>query len=456
MEDLFFEELTELVENNKVKELRSRLTEMNEVDVAEFISQIEAEEKMPVVFRILPKDMAATVFSYLDTEAQEFVVGSMNHKELSFLMEEMFVDDAVDFIEEMPANVVKRVLAHASKETRAEINRVLRYPENSAGSEMTTEMVELHSRVTVGEAIKIIRKTGLDKETIYNCYVIDDNRHLIGVLPLRHLLLNKDSVLVKDIMADDEQIISVNTFDDREIVAEVARKYDLLSVPVVDNEGRLVGIITIDDIVDIIEEEATEDFEKMALVSPSDDEYLKTGTFKMFKSRILWLLILMISATFTGQIIESAEKTLAGLLVGLTACIPLLMDTGGNAGNQASTLVIRGLALGEIEIKDYFKILFKELKVSLLCGGVLAIVNYFRMEILNVLGISQSSGKIIIIVSGAMFCAVIFAKCIGCTLPILAKAVKLDPALMAGPMITTIVDAVTLLIYFALASAMLA
>lgn len=455
MEDFVFENLTELVKNNKLKELKNRLAEMNEVDVAEFISEMEMEEKMPVVFRILPKDMAAIVFSYLDTEAQETIVGEMTYKELNFLMEEMFVDDAVDFIEEMPANVVKRVLAHASKETRTAINRVLRYPENSAGSEMTTEMVELHSRVTVGEALKIIRKTGLDKETIYNCYVIDDNRHLIGVLPLRHLLLSKDSTLVSEIMDDDEQIISVYTFDDREKVAEVARKYDLLSVPVVDNEGRLVGIITIDDIVDIIEEETTEDFEKMALVTPSDDEYLKTGTLKMFKSRILWLLILMLSATFTAQIIEGAEKNLAGLVVGLTACIPMLMGTSGNAGNQTSTLIIRGLALGDIGIKDYFRILFKELRVSLLCGSALAVVNFVRMIALNYFGISESSGEIIMIVSAAMLCAVVFAKCIGCTLPIFVKAIKLDPALMAGPMITTIVDAVTLLIYFALANAFL-
>ena len=286
MEDFIFEELAELLKNNKIIKLRDRLIEMNEVDVAEFISQIENEEKMPVVFRILPKDMAATVFSYLDTDAQELIVGAMNHKELNFLMEEMFVDDAVDFIEEMPANVVKRVLAHASKETRASINRVLKYPENSAGSEMTTEMVELHSRITVKTALENIRKTGIDKETIYNCYVIDDNRHLIGVLPLRHLLLAEDDVKVSQIMADDEQIISVNTFDDREEVAEIARKYDLLSVPVVDNEGRLVGIITIDDIVDINEEEATEDFEKMALLSPSDEEYLKTDVFKMYRRRI--------------------------------------------------------------------------------------------------------------------------------------------------------------------------
>ena len=455
MEDYIFLELAELLEQNKIRKLRFRLTEINEVDVAEFISQIEPEEKMPVVFRILPKDMAATVFAYLDSDAQEFIVSSMNHSELNLLLDELFVDDAVDFLEEMPANVVKRILSHASSETRTAINRVLNYPENSAGSEMTTEMVELHSRLTVKEAIKNIRKTGIDKETIYNCYVIDDQRHLIGDLPLRHLLLAKDDELIADIMDDEEQIISVNTFDDREEVADIARKYDLLSVPVVDNENRLVGIITIDDIVDIIEEENTEDFQKMALMAPSDDEYLKTGIFKMFSNRILWLLILMISATFTGQIIEGAERSLAGIVAGLTACIPMLMDTGGNAGNQTSTMIIRGLARGEIDIKDYFKVLFKEVRVALLCGTVLAGVNFLRMLVLSYLGISSNTLNVILIVCASMLCAVVIAKCIGCTLPIIAKVLKLDPALMAGPMITTIVDAITLAVYFGLAKAFL-
>lgn len=312
---------------------------------------------------------------------------------------------------------------------------------------MTIEMVELHDRLTVDEAIKVIRETGVDKETIYTCYCINDNRKLIGTIPLRRLILSKGTDKVRDIMDDDEQLIYVNTLEDQEEVADIARKYDLLSVPVVDNEKRLVGIITIDDIVDIIEEENTEDLEKMALLHPSDNEYLKTGVFALAKNRIIWLLILMVSATFTGKIIENYENMLSAI-AGLTACIPMLMDTGGNSGNQTSTLVIRGLALGEIEIKDYFKVLWKEFRVSLICGGILAAANVARMFVVG----SAGGLSVFLVVSGAMFFAVVVAKAIGCTLPILAKLVHLDPALMAGPMITTIVDAVTLIIYFALAS----
>ena len=338
MEAFSFDELFELLKNNLLKELRDKLVQMNSADVAEFMTGLD-EDKLILVFRILPKNLAADVFAYLETETQTSIVSSINDVELSSLVEELYVDDAVDFLEEVPASVVKRVLQNASSERRSIINRFLKYPENSAGSVMTIEMVEFHNRITVAEAIKIIRKTGLDKETIYTCYVIDDYRHLIGVLPLRHLLLADEDAHIKDIMTDTEHIISVNTLDDQEEVAEIARKYDLLSVPVVDNEGRLVGIVTIDDIVDIIEDEATEDFEKMALLTPSDDEYLKTGVFKLAKSRILWLMILMISATFTGKIIENFEGMLA-VVAGLTSCIPMLMDTGGNAGNQTSTLTV--------------------------------------------------------------------------------------------------------------------
>ena len=344
----------------------------------------------------------------------------------------MFLDDTVDFLEEVPANVVRRVLAKADSETRCLINRFLKYPENSAGSIMTIEMVELHDFFTVGQAIEHIRSTAVDKETVYTCFCIDDKRHLIGTVALHTLLMAKDNELIRDIMDTDSQLICVNTLDDQEKVADIARKYDLLSVPVVDNEARLVGIITIDDIVDVIEDENTEDFEKMAMLHPSDDNYLKTGVFKLAKNRILWLLVLMVSATFTGKIIENYENMLAAV-AGLTACIPMLMDTGGNAGNQVSTLIIRGLALGEIHPKDYLKIVFGRMMLF-----------------------SSGGMPVYLVVSAAMVCAVIVAKIIGCTLPIIAKLIKLDPALMAGPMITTIVDMVTLLIYFALAKAFLA
>lgn len=446
METKAFDELFALLRENKLVELRNRLCEMNVVDIAEFLEENEPE-RMMLIFRILPKDISADVFSYLDSDYQTHIVNAATDKELTTLVDDLYLDDAVDFLEEVPANVVKRVLAHTDSETRALINSFLQYPDNSAGSIMTIEMVELHDRLTVDEAIKVIRETGVDKETIYTCYCINDNRKLIGTIPLRRLILSKGTDKVRDIMDDDEQLIYVNTLEDQEEVADIARKYDLLSVPVVDNEKRLVGIITIDDIVDIIEEENTEDLEKMALLHPSDNEYLKTGVFALAKNRIIWLLILMVSATFTGKIIENYENMLSAI-AGLTACIPMLMDTGGNSGNQTSTLVIRGLALGEIEIKDYFKVLWKEFRVSLICGGILAAANVARMFVVG----SAGGLSVFLVVSGAMFFAVVVAKAIGCTLPILAKLVHLDPALMAGPMITTIVDAVTLIIYFALAS----
>ncbi len=448
MEAVFFDQLNQLLNDNKLRELRSTLVEMNSADVAEFMADLP-EDKLILVFRILPKDLAADVFSYLETETQTSIVSSINDVELGLLVEELYVDDAVDFLEEVPASVVKRVLQNASPERRNIINRFLKYPENSAGSVMTIEMVEFHSRINVKDALKIIRETGVDKETIYTCYVIDDFRHLVGVIPLRRLLLSDEQTKISDIITDEEHIISVGTLDDQEVVAEIARKYDLLSVPVVDNENRLVGIVTIDDIVDIIEDEATEDFEKMALLSPSDEEYLKTGVFTLAKRRILWLMILMVSATFTGKIIENYENMLAAV-VGLTACIPMLMDTGGNAGTQTSTLIIRGLALGEIHLTDYFKVLFKEVRVALLCGVALAVVNFGRMALLN--GDVSENFKMYLVVCAAMLCSVVAAKCIGCSLPMLAKLIHLDPALMAGPMITTIVDALTLIIYFTLAT----
>lgn len=439
------ENISALLAEGKLADLREQLCDMNVVDIAQAMESLPEDELLRI-FRILPKDISADVFSYLEPDSQAQLLNLITDTELENLLDDMFLDDTVDFLEEVPANVVRRVLAKADSETRCLINRFLKYPENSAGSIMTIEMVELHDFFTVGQAIEHIRSTAVDKETVYTCFCIDDKRHLIDTVALHTLLMAKDNELIRDIMDTDSQLICVNTLDDQEKVADIARKYDLLSVPVVDNEARLVGIITID----VIEDENTEDFEKMAMLHPSDDNYLKTGVFKLAKNRILWLLVLMVSATFTGKIIENYENMLAAV-AGLTACIPMLMDTGGNAGNQVSTLIIRGLALGEIHPKDYLKIVFKEIRVALICGLTLAAVNIGRMMLF-----SSGGMPVYLVVSAAMVCAVIVAKIIGCTLPIIAKLIKLDPALMAGPMITTIVDMVTLLIYFALAKAFLA
>ena len=454
MNETLYEELTALLERKDYTTLRTRLREMAYPDIAEFIMSLDDDQRLVKAFRILPKDSSADVFAYLDSDAQQTIVEKITDKEVERLIDDLYVDDAVDFLEEVPANVVRKVLANTDKETREIINRFLEYPDNSAGSAMTIEMVELHDDWTVGEAIKNIRRTGVDKETIYTCYCIDRGRHLVGTIPLRRLILNDEDTPLREIMSDDEQLIFVSTLDDQEQVAAIAKKYDLLSVPVVDKEHRLVGIITIDDIVDIIDEEATEDFEKMALLRPSEDEYLKTNVFVLAKNRIVWLLVLMVSATFTGQIIEGFEAKLA-TIAGLTACIPMLMDTGGNAGNQVSTLIIRGLALGEIQIKDYFRVLWKEIRVSVMVGVTLSLANAARMILLRFIIGGDTSNGVILVVCLAIVAAVIVAKIIGCTLPIIAKLLHLDPALMAGPMITTMVDAISLLIYFSIANALL-
>lgn len=454
MENTTFDNLFELIASNKLKQLKDELIDLAYADIAEFLMQIEDDSTAVKVFRILPKDISADVFAYLEPDSQMSIVKLINDKEIERLMDDLFLDDAVDFLEEVPANLVRRVLENTDEQTRNTINRFLKYPENSAGSVMTIEMVELRDTMSIQEAILRIRRTGVDKETIYTCYVIDNQRQLIGTVPLRKLLLNAEDTIIKDIMSDEDKLIYVKTLDDQENIAAIAKKYDLLSIPVVDNENRLVGIITIDDIVDIIDEEATEDFEKMALLLPSEEGYLKTSVVKLAKNRVVWLLILMVSATFTGQIIENFEVKLA-TIAGLTACIPMLMDTGGNAGNQVSTLIIRGLALGEIQIKDYFKILFKEIRVSMLIGVVLAVANFGRMLFIRFVTGNDYTTSVIFVVSIAILCAVIVAKVIGCTLPILAKSLKLDPALMAGPLITTFVDAIALLIYFGLANALI-
>lgn len=446
--ELMLHSIRKLIFEGEISALRDILIEMNVVDIATIMEELEPADRL-FVFRVLPKDLSAEVFAYLESDTQTELVRMINDAELERLLNEMFLDDTVDFLEEMPANVVTRVLAHSDPETRKLINRFLKYPEDSAGSIMTIEMVQLHTNFTAAQAIEQIRKTGVDKETVYTCYCTDRERHLLGSVPLLSLLLCDENALVGDIMEDDAQLISVNTLDDQEAVADVVKKYDLLSVPVVDNENRLVGIITVDDVVDVIEEETTEDFEKMALLAPSDDDYLKTGVFKLARNRILWLLILMVSGTFTTKLIENYETLLAGF-VALTASMPMLMGTGGNAGSQVSTLIIRGLAVGEIEIKDYFKIVFKELRVAMICGAVLGAVNILRMYLF-----CEGTIEVFLVVSLAMFCSIVVAKLLGCSLPIFAKIIKLDPALMAGPLISTLVDISTLLIYFSLANAFL-
>ncbi|MGN0547255.1 MAG: magnesium transporter [Acutalibacteraceae bacterium] len=446
--ELLLEQINELIQKGEISALRELLTELNVVDIAQIIEEIEQSDRLPV-FRVLPKDLSAEVFAYLETDTQAELVRMINDAELERLLDEMFLDDTVDFLEEVPANVVTRVLAHSAPETRKLINRFLKYPEDCAGSIMTIEMVQLHTNFTAAQAIEQIRKTGVDKETVYTCYCTDRERHLLGSIPLLSLLLCDENELVGDIMEDDAQLISVNTLDDREEVADIVKKYDLLSVPVVDNENRLVGIITVDDIVDVIEEETTEDFEKMASLAPSDNEYLKTGVFRLAKNRIPWLLILMISGTFTGKIVEGYETLLSGF-VALTASMPMLMGTSGNAGQQISTLMIRGLAVGEIELRDYFRVVFKELRVAAICGLVLGVANIGRMYLF-----CDGTLDVYLVVSLAMFFAVIVAKLIGCSLPIFAKLIRLDPALMAGPLISTLLDMITLSIYFALAKVFL-
>lgn len=448
MERILYHDLIGLLEGGEYVALRGQLIEMNAVDVAEFMTLLDPAQRI-LVFRLLPKDLSADAFAYLDSDLQADIVTSISNRELYTLVDGLYIDDTVDFLDEVPASVVRRVMTVAAPQTRELINKFLAYPENSAGSVMTSEMIELHDRCTVAQAMAEIRRSGEDRETIYTCYCISDSRRLVGTVELRDLIFHEPDEFLRDIMDADESLIRVNTHDDQETVADLARRYDLLSVPVTDNEGRLVGIVTIDDIVDIIEAENTEDFERMALMQPSEDTYLRTGVLSMYKNRILWLAILMVSATFTGKIIEGFESKLA-LVAGLTAAIPMLMDTGGNSGSQASTLIIRGLALGEVKLRDWFRVLWKELRVSLLCGTTLAVLNFARMWLLGTRNLLM-----ILVVCAAMLSAVVFSKLVGSSLPLAAKFLRLDPALMAGPMITTIVDAVTLLIYFALAQVFL-
>lgn len=435
-----------LVEEHKYSQLRHELEEVNEADIATLLEDIDSQDQLKI-FRILPKDMAADVFAYLPIEVEQSIITSMSDREAANIVNNLMADDAADLMEEMPANIVKRLLANASSETRRDINHLLRYPEDSAGSIMTVEFVDLKENLTVAQSIDRIRSIGLDKETINICYVLDAGRHLIGTAALRYLLISDPDEIIGNIMNDN--IISINTMDDQEMVAQMFQKYDFTSMPVVDNENRLVGIITVDDVVDIMEEEATEDMEKMAAILPTDKPYLKTSVFETWKKRIPWLLLLMVSATFTGGIITRYESALGAYVV-LTAYIPMLMDTGGNAGGQASVTIIRGLSLKDIEFTDLFSVIWKEIRVALMCGATLAVCNFAKLMLFDRIELTVA-----LVVCLTLVAAVFIAKLVGCLLPMLAQKLGFDPAVMASPFITTIVDALSLIIYFQIATRLL-
>nr|WP_296485407.1 magnesium transporter [uncultured Acetatifactor sp.] len=442
----YLEELIRLLAAKQYTNLRQLLTEMNEADIAVLMEELEAEEMLKV-YRILPKDLAADVFSYLETDSQQFIINSLSDKEAGSVIDNLMADDAADLLEEMPANVVRKLLANANPDTRQAVNQLLCYPEDSAGSIMTVEYVSLKENLTVNQAIERIRAVGLDSETINICYVLDARRELVGTVALRYLLLSDGDDIIGEIM--HENVISINTLMDQEQAAAQFKKYDFTAMPVVDNENRMVGIITVDDIVDIMEEETTEDMEKMAAIVPSDKPYMKTGVTETYRKRIPWLLLLMVSATFTGAIIASFEEALSVYAV-LVAFIPMLMDTGGNAGGQASVTIIRGLSLGEIAYRDIPRIMWKEIRVALLCGGTLAAANFVKLMLLDRVGI-----PVAFTVCLTLAAAVLMAMLVGCLLPIGAKKIGFDPAVMASPFITTIVDALSLLVYFRFAAILL-
>lgn len=438
--------IKDLLESKQYLKLRELLKESNEADIATIFEDL-ANEDVVKIFRILPKSMAADIFSYLPSEDQQFIINGLNDKEAANIINNLAADDAADLMEELPAIVVKRLLSQTTPETRRDINHLLQYPEDSAGSVMTVEYVDFKEYYTVKHALDIIRREGIDKETINICYVLDPRRKLVGTVSLRRLILSDPEQTIGNIM--HEHVITVKTLDDQEDVAHAFKKYDFTSMPVVDSEDRLVGIITVDDVVDIMEQEATEDIEMMAAITPTDKPYMKTGIFETFRKRIPWLLLLMISATFTSAIIQAYENALAAYVI-LTSFIPMFMDTGGNAGGQASVTIIRGLSLGEIDYRDTFKIMWKEVRVAFLCGITLAIINFAKLMLFD-----KVEFLVALVVCITMAITVLFAKVVGCSLPILAKRIGFDPAVMASPFITTIVDAASLMIYFQIARALL-
>ena len=445
--------LEALLNEKKYSTLKDILVTMNPADIAAVFEALE-EERTPLLFRLLPKELAAETFVEMEPELQELLIRGFSDTELKEVIEELYVDDAADLVEEMPANVVKRILAQADPQMRKEINEILRFPENSAGSIMTTEYVSLRPAMTVSEAFTRIRRTGIDKETIYTCYVTQDRR-LVGFTSVKDLLLiDDDEKKIEEIM--NPNVISVTTMDDQEEVAQMMSKYNFLALPVVDTDQRMVGIITFDDAMDVLEEEATEDIEKMAAIVPSDKPYLRSNAAEIFKQRIPWLMLLMISATFTGMIISGFENALAAQVV-LTAFIPMLMDTGGNSGSQASVTVIRALSLGELEFRDLPAVIWKEIQTAVLCGVSLAAACFAKILLVDrlLLGNTDVTVLVALVVCVTMALTILVAKVVGCTLPILAKKLGFDPAVMASPFITTIVDALSLLVYFAIASSLL-
>lgn len=447
------EQWMEWLANKNLRELKAGLTEANEVDVAEFIQELDTERTV-LVFRMLPKEVAAEVFANLEPDDQQTIISAITDREITELVEELYVDDAVDMLEELPAGVVNRVLKNTTPNTRKLINQFLNYPENSVGSIMTAEVTDLKKNMTVAEAITRVRAMGEDSESIYVCYVTDSRRILEGVITLRELLVAKDDQLVEDIMSTD--VIVAYTTEDREEAVQRTMKYDFIALPVVDREGRLVGVVTVDDILDVMEEEATEDIEKMAAITPTDKPYLKMSVFELWKSRIPWLMLLMVSATFTGMIISSFESALAKW-VALTAFIPMLMDTGGNCGSQASVTVIRALSIGDLEFSDIFRVLWKEFRVSILCALALGAVGFVKIMLVDVmlLGNTGITIPVALVICLTLALTVVCAKVVGCMLPMLAKKLGFDPAVMASPFITTIVDALSLLIYFQFANILL-
>ena len=442
-----FEELLALMDGGRHHEFKEKAKECLPVDIAEGLEEIEESGRVLKLFRLLPKDIASDVFSYMSSDQQRLIAESATNAEIKALVDDMFMDDAVDFIEEMPANVVKKVLANTDENTRAVINQLLNYPENSAGSLMTTEYVDLRDYFTVRKALDYIRRTGIDKETVYTCFVIDDQRRLVGQVSLRRLIISPEHTTIRDIM--DTNIVSAKTMDDQESVAEDFRRYDLTSIAVCDTENRLVGLITIDDIVDVITEENTEDIKKMAAIIPSDEEYMDASVLHLVAHRLPWLMIMMLSATLSSTIITHFESVLAGA-VALTAFIPMLTGSAGNSGSQTSVTIIRNMSLGEVELSDWLRVLFKEVRVALVTGLSLAVVNFARMMLF-----SGTSAMISLTVSVTLLFAIVLAASVGCLLPMGAKRLGLDPAVMASPMITTIVDCAALLIYFVVAGAML-
>ncbi len=440
------EKIRQFIESKQYTLLRKELTEYNHADIAELLEELPKEEAFQI-FRLLPKDMAADVFSYLPIDLEQMVIISLTDREAANIVDNLMADDATDLMEEMPSNVVKRLLGNASQEARRAINHLLQYPEDSAGSIMTVEFVDLKESLTVSQAIDKIRKIGLDKETINICYVLDKRRCLIGTVALRYLLISEPDAVIGDIMND--KVISIQTLMDQEEVADIFQKYDFTAMPVVDKENRLVGIITVDDVVDIMREEAPEDIEKMAAIVPTDKPYMKTGVFETWKKRIPWLLLLMISATFTGQIISYYENAL-GTYVILTAFIPMLMDSGGNAGGQASVTIIRGISLNEIAFSDIFQIIWKEIRVAAACGITLGAATFCKLMFFDRVSLTIAS-----VVCFTLVVTIFIAKVVGCTLPMLAKKVGFDPAVMASPFITTIVDALSLIVYFQFATHLL-